>query len=119
MRLGSVTAVVDDSDQQLDGVTLHGLQLLDVLVEAAIAVDQHYLAVVLRRGDNRSRPTGPNRSHRNRIGMWYLPAGRSRRCVIAKLGQCPPATIMSQSFGMAGSSSLTTGRGSSVSGAGV
>jgi hypothetical protein len=29
----------------------HGLQLLDMLIEAAIAIDQHDLAVVARRGD--------------------------------------------------------------------
>ena len=29
----------------------HGLELLDVLIKAAVAVDQHYLAVVARRGD--------------------------------------------------------------------
>ena len=51
VRLGSIAAVVDDADQQLDPVAPHGLQLLDVLIEAAVAVDQQDLAVIARRGD--------------------------------------------------------------------
>src|ERR1700739_3807667 len=51
VRLGSIAAVVDDADQQLDPVAPHGLQLLDVLIEAAVAVDPHDLAVFARRGD--------------------------------------------------------------------
>ena len=39
------------ADQQLDPVAPHGLQLLDVLIEAAVAVDQQDLAVIARRGD--------------------------------------------------------------------
>src|SRR3984893_3156314 len=39
MCFGPIASVVDDADQQLHAVTPHGLQLLDVLIEAAIAVD--------------------------------------------------------------------------------
>src|SRR5438128_4790431 len=55
---------------------------------------------------DRPEPIAPKSS-----GMWYLSAGRPRRCVIAKLKQWPPATMMSQSFGTAASNSLITGRG--------
>src|SRR5207248_9499668 len=75
MRLGSVAAVVDDADQQLDAVTLHGLQLLDVLVEAAVAVDQHDLAVVPRRRDADRRRQA--RTDRTEIERDVVLAGRS------------------------------------------
>src|SRR5712671_4892532 len=34
MRFGPIPAVVDDADQQLDGMAPDGLQLLDVLIKA-------------------------------------------------------------------------------------
>src|SRR2546422_5711400 len=45
MRFRPIPAVVDDADQQFDALAPHGLQLLDVLIEAAVAVDQHNLAI--------------------------------------------------------------------------
>ena len=58
VRLGSIAAVVDDADQELDAVAPHGLQLLDMLVEAAVAVDQHDLAIIACRSDaDRRRKT--------------------------------------------------------------
>jgi hypothetical protein len=38
LRLRPIATVVDDADQQLDAVAPHGLELLDVLIEAAIAM---------------------------------------------------------------------------------
>src|ERR1700694_157917 len=51
MRFRSIAAVVDDADQQLDPVPPQRLEFLDVLVEAAVAVDQQYLAGVSRDGN--------------------------------------------------------------------
>src|SRR5437588_12245224 len=51
MGFRSIAAVVDDADQQLDPVPPQRLQLLDVLVEAAVAVDQQHLAVASRDGN--------------------------------------------------------------------
>ena len=55
MCLGPIAAVVDDADQQLDAVARHRLQLLNVLIEAAVAVDQQHLAVIARRSDANRR----------------------------------------------------------------
>src|SRR5690242_1556295 len=49
--LGPVAPIIDNADQELDAVALDCLQLLDVLVKTAVAVNQHHLAVVPRRGD--------------------------------------------------------------------
>src|SRR5215471_4398289 len=45
---GPIATIIDDADQQLDAVTARGLQLLDVLIKAAVAVDEHHLSVVAR-----------------------------------------------------------------------
>jgi hypothetical protein len=49
--LRAVGAVVEHADQEPDAVPLDGLELLDVHDEAAVAFDQHDLAVVLGGGD--------------------------------------------------------------------
>src|SRR6516164_8240837 len=67
MRFGPIPTVVDDADQQLDVVAPHSLQLLDVLIKAAVAVDQHDLAVVTGCGDaDRRGKTGPDRAEIDR-----------------------------------------------------
>src|SRR6516225_1467876 len=45
VRLGAIAAVIQDADQHLNTVAAEGLQFLDVLVEAAVAVDQQHFVL--------------------------------------------------------------------------
>ena len=66
VELGAVSAVVQNGNQHLDALAADRLQLLDVHVEAAVAFDQHDLAVTARgRYADRARQS-LSRWHRNR-----------------------------------------------------
>src|SRR6516165_3754083 len=75
VRLGAIAAVIQDADQHLNTVAAEGLQFLDVLVEAAVAVDQQHFVTAARDGDaDRCRQP---RAERAKIDRHVIFAGGS------------------------------------------